>query len=297
LTINYGARLDLVDAFTHASQLSPRVNVVWQPTDRTTLHAGYARYFAPPALEAVAQADIFAFRNTTATPTVFQNDPVQPERSNYFDAGITQKLLPGWQVGLDAFYKNATNEGDVGQFGAPIILTAFSYAEAKIYGGEVSTSYRRGPWSIYGNAGWSKSQATGISSAQFNFAPDELAYINSHWIYVDHDQRWTASGGIAYTLNRDSNHSTLLSTDFLYSSGLRATVVTPNDIALPSYAVVNMSAVQKLPLGLGSGTELQFDILNLFDKVYQIRNGTGVSVGASQYGLRRTFLAGLTQRF
>jgi hypothetical protein len=39
------------------------------------------------------------------------------------------------------------------------------------------------------------------------------------------------------------------------------------------------------------------DIINLNDAVYQIRNGTGVGVEASQFGPRRTFLAGITQRF
>jgi hypothetical protein len=38
-------------------------------------------------------------------------------------------------------------------------------------------------------------------------------------------------------------------------------------------------------------------VLNAGDTIYEIRNGTGVSVGAPQYGLRRTILAGITQRF
>ena len=33
LTINFGARFDIVDQFTHESQVSPRINVVWKPTD------------------------------------------------------------------------------------------------------------------------------------------------------------------------------------------------------------------------------------------------------------------------
>ena len=56
---------------------------------------------------------------------------------------------------------------------------------------------------------------------------------------------------------------------------------------------MNLSVVQKLP----TRTELRLDVLNVGDTVYQIRNGTGVGVGAPQYGLRRTILAGLTQRF
>ena len=99
----------------------------------------------------------------------------------------------------------------------------------------------------------------------------------------------------AYTLNRDSDHPTLFSVDTLVQSGLRATALggAPNGIALPNYAVVNLSAVQKLP----TATELRLDVLNVGDTVYQIRNGTGVGVGAPQYGLRRAILAGVSQHF
>jgi outer membrane receptor protein involved in Fe transport len=67
----------------------------------------------------------------------------------------------------------------------------------------------------------------------------------------------------------------------------------PNGVALPAYATVNLSVVQQLR----PGTRLRLDILNLADATYQIRDGTGVGVGAPQYGIRRTILAGVTQRF
>ncbi len=66
---------------------------------------------------------------------------------------------------------------------------------------------------------------------------------------------------------------------------------------MPSYQQVNLSVVQPIETGLYKGLELRFDILNLLDQVYQIRNGSGVGVGNPQFGPRRTFLAGLTQRF
>jgi hypothetical protein len=81
-------------------------------------------------------------------------------------------------------------------------------------------------------------------------------------------------------------------------TGLRASSDTiPNGIVLPTYATVNLSIVQKFNRGTGGGAELRLDVINIGDAVYQIRNGTGVGVGAPQYGLRRTILAGLTQRF
>jgi outer membrane receptor protein involved in Fe transport len=55
--------------------------------------------------------------------------------------------------------------------------------------------------------------------------------------------------------------------------------------------------VQKIDTGWLRGTEVRLDVINLLDEVYEIRNGTGVGVGAPQFGPRRTILAGLTQRF
>jgi hypothetical protein len=137
-----------------------------------------------------------------------------------------------------------------------------------------------------------------INSAQFNFSPSELAFIADNYIHLDHDQTWTGSAGAAYTLNKGSDHPTLFSADMLVQSGLRASTATiPNGVALPTYATANLSIVQKLNLGVGRGTEIRLDLLNVGNASYQIRNGTGVGVGAPQYGMRRTLLAGLTQRF
>ena len=74
---------------------------------RTTRHAGYARYFTPPPQAIAAPTNIAPFANTTAQPETFQQSPVLPERSHYFDAGIVQRITPNLQVGIDAYYKIA----------------------------------------------------------------------------------------------------------------------------------------------------------------------------------------------
>jgi outer membrane receptor for ferrienterochelin and colicins len=58
---------------------------------------------------------------------------------------------------------------------------------------------------------------------------------------------------------------------------------------------VNLSIVQKIDRF--PGLEARLDAINLLDLKYQIRNGTGVGVGAPQFGPRRAIFAGLTQRF
>jgi outer membrane receptor protein involved in Fe transport len=46
----------------------------------------------------------------------------------------------------------------------------------------------------------------------------------------------------------------------------------------------------------GNGTlTTRFDVINLFDKIYQIRNGTGVGVGAPQFGPRRGLFFGVSK--
>ena len=118
VTLNFGARYDQFAEFVSERQLSPRVNVVWQPTDTTTLTAGYSRYFVPPPFELIAAPTIVLFANTTAAPAVTEDSVAKAERDHYFDVGGTQIILPGLKAGIDAYYKIASDLLDEGQFGA-----------------------------------------------------------------------------------------------------------------------------------------------------------------------------------
>lgn len=293
LTVNFGARFDIVDEYTHERQLSPRLNAVWRPAPTTVLHAGYARYFTPPPFELVAPRTIALFANTTGAPAVALDIPVKSDRSHYFDLGGTQILLPGLKLGIDAYYKISHDLIDEGQFGAPIILTPFNYEKGLVKGAELTLNYDFRRLSFWGNFAVNKALGKNIISGQFNFAPDELAYIADHYIHLDHDQTYTASSGIAYTFPT----RTRVSLDLIHGSGLRASSEFPNSESLPSYNQVNFSVVQRVDTGFLAGLELRLDVINLFDEKYQIRNGTGVGVGPPQFGPRRTVFAGLTQRF
>ncbi|HEY4174608.1 MAG TPA: TonB-dependent receptor, partial [Rhodopila sp.] len=221
VTINSGLRFDGVDEYTSGTQLSPRLNVVWKPTTTTTLHVGYARYFVPPPFELVGSGTLAQFAQTTGAPPSTQNSTVLPERSDYYDIGISQVVIPGLTVGVDAYFKQSKDLIDEGQFGAPIILTAFNYAKGLQEGVELTSSYDHGPWSVYGNVALSRAMGKDIVSAQYNFSAGDLAYIANNWIHLDHDQLWTGSAGVAYTLNGDSEHPTRVSVDAIVQSGLR----------------------------------------------------------------------------
>ena len=160
---------------------------------------------------------------------------------------------------------------------------------------ELSVSYDQGPWSAYANAAWSQARGKNIVTSQFNFDPGDLAYIAGHYIHLDHDQTWTGSVRLAWTMDNGADRTTRFSGDLLLPSGLRATAPngSPNGTALPGRAVLNLSVAHRLP----SKTGLRLDVINVGDSVYKIRDGSGVGVGAPQFGLRRAILAGVTQRF
>ncbi len=297
VTVNYGLRFDQVNEYTDDNQVSPRINAVWTPYKGTTVHGGYSRYFIPPPFELVSGASVAQFNGTSAASAVTQDDIVKSERDNYFDLGAEQIILPGLRAGVDAYYKAARNLLDEGQFGAPIILTAFNYRKGQDDGVELSTSYDRGPLSLYANYAYSRAIGKDIVSSQFNFSASDLRYITAHWIHLDHDQRHTASAGAAYTAFEGTSHPARLSADFLFGSGLRASNDIPNGRALPGYYTFNLAAVQTVRTGYVGPTQLRLDVLNLLDQSYETRDGTGVGVGAPQFGLRRTILAGIAQRF
>jgi outer membrane receptor protein involved in Fe transport len=293
LTLNYGLRFDAVNAFRSEHQLSPRVDLVWRPTDSTTAHFGYARYFTPPPFELVASQTVAKFQNTTAQPPGTLNDAPFAERANYFDVGVQQHIGPV-TAGLDLYYKKARNLLDEGQFGAPIILTPFNYRDGYTKGVELSLNYARGPFTAYGNVALSEAKGRGIVSSQFNFDPAELAYIQTHYIHLDHDQTCTISAGGTWRLGE-----TTVSADLIYGSGLRSTPdgAAPNSGHLPGYTQVNLGVSHHIDAPRVGELTLRADVVNLLDKVYEIRDGTGVGVGAPQFGPRRGVFAGVSKSF
>lgn len=292
VTLNFGGRYDLSDAYRREQQFSPRVNAVWQPGSGTTVHIGYARYFSPAPFELVGSASVANFIGTSAEPAVLQDTTPYAERQNYYDIGVEQKIGRGLTLGVDGYYRRSKNLVDEGQFGAPIILTPFNYRKGIIKGVEFNANYQRGPWLAYANFAIAKAQGKDIVSSQFSFDPADLAYIQSHYIYLDHDQHYTGSAGFSYSFRAGTFAGTKLGADMLYGSGLRTDGAVPNGGKLPAYAQINLSLSHKF---VKPGLEVRFDVVNVADHVYEIRDGSGIGVGAPEYGPRRGFFVGLSK--
>ncbi len=325
LTMNYGARFDQMWQYVDANQLSPRVNFTYKPFEYTTFHAGYARYFTPPVLVEAAPANIALFNGTTGASTTTGTDPVLPERSNYYDAGVDQKIPLGCtsttapdcsilDLGVDAYYKQAKDLIDNGNFGQALVLSAFNYAKGLVKGVEFSAKYHSGNFQAYANLALGYEKATDVVSNQYLFDNTvPLAdlggmtlqqYVDTHWIYTDHTQLATGSAGASYTfcdgpVNAtaffDSWCGTTLSSDMIYGSGLRSGDANIDHV--PAYTQFNVGLAREFLLpGDTKPITVRFDVVNLFDTVYQIRSGTGIGVFAPQYGPRRGYFIGVSKK-
>ncbi|HEY9065622.1 MAG TPA: TonB-dependent receptor [Burkholderiaceae bacterium] len=291
LTVNYGLRYDQVSTVTDESQLSPRLGLVYQLGTDTRLHAGYARYFTPPPTEKIDTTSVQKFLGTTNALPSDANTAVRSERSDYFDLGISHSLTPRLTLGADAYYRKVRHLQDEGQFGNALIYSAFNFERGRIYGLELSASYKDEKLSGYLNVGISRAMGKGIETGQFNFDEDELAYIAQNWVHLDHDQTVAASAGLSYKLDE----ATTLGTDVLYGSGLRRGFA--NTEHLPSYTTVNASASRTFQTASLGKFDVRLSAINLFDRVYELRDGSGIGVGAPQFGARRSLYVAFSKPF
>jgi hypothetical protein len=300
-TLNYGLRFDRYSAYSSGSQTSPRVNAVWQLDTGTTLHGGYSRYFTPPPFELIASGTFTQFAGTSAVApgSVTKDSPPIAERANYYDLGVQQTLLDKkLTLGVDSYYEQSQNLIDEGQFGAPIILTPFNYRYGLIKGIEFSANYTIESFSAYLNSAWQSAKGKDVESAQFNFTQQELNYIAGNYIHLDHESRVSASGGVSYLWM-----GTRFSVDDLFGSGLRQDLtlpdgfVIPNGDHTPSYNQINFGVSHAFDLASTGPLTVRFDVINVADKIYEIRSGTGIGVFAPQYGPRRGFFGGMSWKF
>ena len=85
----------------------------------------------------------------------------------------------------------------------------------------------------------------------------------------------------------------------IFGSGLRNTPEggAPNSASLPDYVTFNANLTRNWK-GTGYGDiEGRVAMLNIFDHSYMLRDGTGIGVGAPQFGARRTLYVGLSTSF
>src|SRR5208283_2714918 len=204
-----------------------------------------------------------------------------PEDDYEWDIGVVQHLTPAITISGDSFYEITRHYLDTGQFGVVPIFAPFNYQSGYIWGTELAATYKTNSLSIYANVTIGRNMQKGVATGQFNFDPDELAYINHHYIVLDHQPLAGVSAGATYTWKPYT-----FSFDAIYSSGLRAGFADTE--RLPNVFQVTVSAQRAFRVpGIGHLID-RITIVNLFGRTNLIRPGEGIGIFQSAYGPRFT---------
>jgi outer membrane receptor protein involved in Fe transport len=170
------------------------------------------------------------------------------------------------------------------------IFAPFNYDHGYVWGTELAARYKLNNLVAYANFTAGKNWQQGVATGQFNFPADELAYIDSHPILLDHQPIHGASAGISYDL-----HPYALSADALYSSGLASGFADTQ--TLPQVIQINASAERTVSIPGLFPLSLRLSVLNLLDRVNEIRSAEGIGIFQAAYGPRRTVYGTLSFRF
>jgi Carboxypeptidase regulatory-like domain/TonB-dependent Receptor Plug Domain len=283
---NVGVRWDRLSGFTYNNQIDPTINLVYLPWVNTTLHGGFARYMQVPSFQGISPGAPQAFKDTTGEAG---NGVVTPETEDDYewDVGIIHSPLANLTLSEDAFYEYTKHYLDTGQFGSVPIFAPFNYKHGYIWGTETALTYRNRNLTLYASTTIGRNVQKGVATGQFNFDPDELGYINRHYIVLDHQPLYGASGGISYAWKPYS-----FSASVIYSSGLRAGFADLE--SLPHVVQTDLSGERSFNVPkLGEITD-RITLLNIFDRTNLIRPAEGIGIFQAAYGPRITVYDTLT---
>ncbi len=289
LRVNLGLRFDSLSGFTNHQQVDPTINLTYVLSPQTTFHGGFARYMQEPSFQGISPTAPAAFAGTTAAGPPGAPDPLTEDDFEW-DVGVVHHLTPQITLSQDSFYEITRHYLDTGQFGDVPIFAPFNYQHGHIWGAEFAADYRGEHLTAYANLTLGENFQTGVATGQFNFDPDELAFINTHTIPLDHQPLAGVSTGATYAWRAWS-----LSLDGIYSSGLRGGFA--DQVQLPKVIQVNASLQRAFEIpGVGRVVD-RLTVLNLFDKVNLIRPAEGIGIFQSAYGPRLTVMDSLSLAF
>ncbi len=209
LTLNYGARYDSYYGKQSQSPdsvkknyLSPRVNLAYAFTPKTSARLSYDKLFSQPPL---AQGAILGTN-------------LVPQTTDLYEVDAQQNFTPQQSLKLAYYYKNTRNEFDTGvlipytQIGA---YTTLQYTSQGAHGYELSYNFvPRGAVGFDGYFNYTNSIARPNGLDQTG-APAPI--VN------DHDQLNTLGGGLSYTFKS----SAFAGVDAYYGSGEASSPLVP----------------------------------------------------------------------
>ena len=270
LTANYGVRLDSFSRTETSGAsnfalkknfLGPRVNLSYGLRGGYVVRTSYNRLFIQPPISQGATVGSFA----------------QPETLNQYETSLEKQLSPRSSVKLAYYYKQIRNQLDIALLvpGSQIgIYRAVNIPNDGVHGLELSYDF-----TPRNNVGLGGFLAAARSVARYN-NPDGTQSFN------DHDQRYTVSSGLDYTLR---NGASAALTGY-YGSGTASSAI---DGGIGSVFTGKRTSRTRVNARLSSGPQLfkgrgglNLDVENVFDNRALINFASDFSGTRFQQGRR-----------
>ncbi len=117
----------------------------------------------------------------------------------------------------------------------------------------------------------------------------DMAYVQNHWIYLDHDQAYSGTAGVSYRYNESRTTSTMGYMDVVAGSGLRQDATAadrrsnPSPTARPFRTITRSTSAceQTFKVAHKQYLKARLDVVNVTDNTYELRSGSGVGVNAA----------------
>lgn len=225
LIVNYGLRAETFDDGRGVStgQLSPRLNLVYSPSEEQAVRFSYNRLFQPPPIEI----------------DVSGRTEVLPQRTHALELSYENQFANNVVGKIAVVHKRFRDQIDVALLIPNSNIPVFApinFAQAEYTGVELSLA-------SHNKVGWNGFLAATIGEAK----PTEPGLFAGHFPhYNDHDQRVQATAGVSHTWENGFSAAA----DVMYGSGF------PQE-ALPLYNSIGLT-----PYGLSGDRHSRF-ITNL----------------------------------
>ena len=252
------------------SQLSPRVNLVWQAAGRHHRARRLLRaIFSPPPFELVGSETIAKFVNTTAAPEVRRRHRQRRARQLLRRRRAAEARPASSRSGVDSYYKQAhgpDRRGPVRRADHPDAVQLRGRAGRTASSSPPTTA--AGRFSAYANLAIAARHGQGhrLQPVQLR-SPDDLAYIADHYIHLDHEQQLTGLGAAPPTSGEARASAPTCS-----SARGCAGPTLPDGSTSPTATTCratsrSTSASATTSTGTGAaGLTARFDVINVFDE-------------------------------
>jgi len=232
-TLSLGLRYDSYRFLVHGAQWQPRLGLAYHLRETgTVLRLAYNRlYQTPPNENLLLSNSEAALAVTPRAVRDFFGDRVtriRPERQNFFEAGLQQRVTSRLVASASVYHKNATDQQDNNNFFDTGIIFPITLAKIRVNGAEARLELRD-------SKGWTGSlsltHSRAISTPPFTgglyIGNDAIDALSAGPFVIDHDQALGAHGVLSYA-NKRGWFGTLSSR---YDSGLVANPSDPAEVA------------------------------------------------------------------